>query len=1238
MLTTFLALAIAALLMAALLNRRHRPQLLTTCLVLSIVLHLLSLSIFSVVHMRAGKADEKAPLKPGARKIEIGSYAVRESRMSRSIRGETLKTETVDAHSSLDTAQPAKREPVKNTPARAQAELREGDVRSAGRVELKTPDIVPPKQSLVEPLDAAPDRPLEVAPLPLAAAQLSQPVTKIEQTDIGRRSRTFDVAQAAQTTLTQPSEKPNAPLKNGAQAPARTSLTLAAPGAHRREVGEAIQPAQIRETLDRLTDRAAQIDKPRRPATDARTAGVGPDGADVTLEKRAAAAPQPGGKQIAAVQLVGQARLVSGSLAPENPGGIERRKNEVGGYSADALGVANRLTPIRLSDARPLLKSANAGKSDPGATRSDNLEWSSVKGSPIVPDGFESADGKPRALVSDTAPSKDPSRLGPGGGAFAGLSAQAPSVRDSVSDLPGNGSRLAAYNDRGPAMEMAMVPNNRKETGPAANQPGPSTLTAAKRGGGLGGGQAATARVRPGRDVFTGGKTAGAGSGTMVEGSGAGLQPRTQAGGGSDDKLADVQAGVGNHAGLGLTDIGSPVKSVSSASQGASSGGGQGLQPAASAIGMKRRPGAASSGAAIAAGAAGVARPSPTGRSAPRAGGDSFVGRNTGGAGSSSESTASREFEQVGAVGTLTIADGGARDLAGRMNLERYPGTPAQQGAGGPGGGTGGQSELFPGKAGGVVAADAGGALQRFHAPGIAGGGAPAASVGNMLISAGLQPEGSATASGAAGKELLAAMNTSADSADSIGLAIMASTASTPPAQRSSGVVMTTASGLAPAQSLQVGKANGGDPLATSRMGGGRGGEMVRTIADGAGDRTPGRMDMRLAVGAGQPKARATADITMAGPGKEVLRTFLTVGNAPNPAFVPQKAIYQMRKPEKRRQFIKELGGTKQTEEAVEKALVWLGSAQSDDGRWDVDGFKTLRECGGAGDLVNEDMVVTGMSLLTYLGAGYTHIEGEHKETVRKGLDWLLNCEKENGDFRGAGQMYGQAIATAALCESYSLTGDKRLLAPARRAVQFIINSQTAESGWRYAPRDENDTSVTGWQILALKSAQIAGIEVPEQTFKWTKLWLDKVRQGRAGGLYSYKVGHVVTPVMTAEGAFCQLFTGARTKTPETVESIAFLMNNQPVWDPRNRSVNMYYWYYATLAIYLSGAQEFEVWNAAMTKALLKGRNASGPAAGSWDPVDQLGPRGGRIYSTAIGALCLEVYYRFLPLYKQKSR
>ena len=190
---------------------------------------------------------------------------------------------------------------------------------------------------------------------------------------------------------------------------------------------------------------------------------------------------------------------------------------------------------------------------------------------------------------------------------------------------------------------------------------------------------------------------------------------------------------------------------------------------------------------------------------------------------------------------------------------------------------------------------------------------------------------------------------------------------------------------------------------------------------------------------------------------------------------------------------------------------------------------------------------------------------------------------------------------------------------------------------WRYQPRSgDNDTSVAGWQLLALKSAQLAGLKVPEKHFLGIRAWLDAVRKGEQGGLFSYKPGHGPTPVMTAEGWFCQLFMRGDTGTQGEAESIQYLMQNLPSWDPDTPAlIHFYYWYYATLALHQADVPEFEAWNDALKAALLRGRVEEGPAAGSWDPVCQLGPRGGRIYATAMATLCLEVYYRYLPFYRQ---
>jgi len=352
-------------------------------------------------------------------------------------------------------------------------------------------------------------------------------------------------------------------------------------------------------------------------------------------------------------------------------------------------------------------------------------------------------------------------------------------------------------------------------------------------------------------------------------------------------------------------------------------------------------------------------------------------------------------------------------------------------------------------------------------------------------------------------------------------------------------------------------------------------------------------------------------------------------------AMPSKKAIYQLRAPDKRRAYIDELGGSRETEDAVEAALDWLAGAQSDDGRWDVDGLRGVRRTGGAGNQENGDVGVTGLSLLAYLGAGYTHRQGKHAEAVRQGLDWLVAGMGADGDLRRGGQMYDQAMATAALCETLSLTGDTAYEPAARKAVDFILAAQNPGLAWRYEPREENDTSVTGWQILALKSAEVAGIAVPAQHYRWTEQWLNKVRRGEKGGLYAYRDGHTVTPVMTAEGWFCQLFMDEGSRSRGQEESVAYLMEHLPVWAPEiPGAVHFYYWYYSTLALHLSGSDAFARWNDAITAALLRGRVTEGPAAGSWDPVSHLGARGGRVYTTATAALCLEVYYRYLPFYK----
>jgi uncharacterized membrane protein YhaH (DUF805 family) len=327
------------------------------------------------------------------------------------------------------------------------------------------------------------------------------------------------------------------------------------------------------------------------------------------------------------------------------------------------------------------------------------------------------------------------------------------------------------------------------------------------------------------------------------------------------------------------------------------------------------------------------------------------------------------------------------------------------------------------------------------------------------------------------------------------------------------------------------------------------------------------------------------------------------------------------------------LGGTTETQVAVEKALKWLADHQSQDGRWDVDGFERPGEqCGGRGTATNEDVAATALSLLAFLASGHTHeSDGPYRQTVKKAVKWLVAQEKNGkGDLRGPGNMYDQGMAAIALAETYGMTHDPYLRPVVERAVAFIISAQSkATGGWRYFPDDPGDTSVFGWQIMALRSAAMAGVPVPREAFDRAAKYLANVGGGENGGLYGYQDKRP-SPAMVAEGMFARQLLGHRPAEPMMIESAAFLRKRLPT----AKEINLYYWYYGTLALFQHQGESWSAWNKSMREALLPLQDKKSPNDGSWPPQGQWAT-GGRVVQTAMAALCLEVYYRYLPLYSE---
>jgi hypothetical protein len=340
-------------------------------------------------------------------------------------------------------------------------------------------------------------------------------------------------------------------------------------------------------------------------------------------------------------------------------------------------------------------------------------------------------------------------------------------------------------------------------------------------------------------------------------------------------------------------------------------------------------------------------------------------------------------------------------------------------------------------------------------------------------------------------------------------------------------------------------------------------------------------------------------------------------------------------------------GGTMASEEAVALALKWLSEHQNSDGSWNF-AHQLSPHCAGRcdhpGRQQQAQIAATALGLLPFLGAGETHRQGHYKRNVDMALKYLGRAMYQNGGngslWEPGGKFYSHGLAAIALCEAYGMTRDSTLEQAAQKSIDFIVTYQDpVGGGWRYFPqRPDGDTSVVGWQMMALKSANMAYLKVPSDTIRKAGYFLDSVQEEN-GAVYGYN-----TPgsgsATSAIGLLCRMYMGWDHDRPALVRGVSILSENGPSLDntgpPRN---NMYYNYYGTQVLHHYGGYEWTKWNAAMRDYLVATQSKSGHEAGSWyfDGTDLGSMAGGRLYCTALATMTLEVYYRHLPLYSDQS-
>jgi hypothetical protein len=326
-------------------------------------------------------------------------------------------------------------------------------------------------------------------------------------------------------------------------------------------------------------------------------------------------------------------------------------------------------------------------------------------------------------------------------------------------------------------------------------------------------------------------------------------------------------------------------------------------------------------------------------------------------------------------------------------------------------------------------------------------------------------------------------------------------------------------------------------------------------------------------------------------------------------------------------------GGSAASEAAVARGLEWLARHQAPDGSWrfDLSACRCDGACRNPGS-VRSTTAATGIALLPFLGAGQTHERGEHAQTVTRGLYYLMSkmqATPRGGDL-SEGTMYGHGVATLALAEALGMTRDRMLVPYVRDAVRFLETSQDMHGGgWRYLPGQPGDTTVTAWQLAALKSAALAGVEVPSPTIHGICEFLDRV-QVHGGEGYGYIAPQKDRPCTSAIGLLCRIYT-AWPEQATLDRGLAKLAARGP-----DREA-VYQNFYLSQALLLRNHPAWPRWNAKNRDQLVARQDGVGHEAGSWSFADADTAPGGRLGHTALAILTLEVYYRLLPIYTDEA-
>ena len=304
-------------------------------------------------------------------------------------------------------------------------------------------------------------------------------------------------------------------------------------------------------------------------------------------------------------------------------------------------------------------------------------------------------------------------------------------------------------------------------------------------------------------------------------------------------------------------------------------------------------------------------------------------------------------------------------------------------------------------------------------------------------------------------------------------------------------------------------------------------------------------------------------------------------------------------------------------EASVDLAVGYLAQTQNPDGSWPSS--------------FGRNNGINGLCLLAFLGRGHVPRRGPYRDVVDRAIRFIRATQDKIGLYRSPnpsnGQMYEHGLSTLAMIEAYGFVPTADMRASVQKAISLIVRSQSQNGGWRYQPQPgDHDLSVTVMQVVALRAALNARLEVPPQT---TRKALRYVRRCvvRRGG-FAYQPGGEPGPARTAAGCLSMQLLGAF-DDPAVKKGLDFLQIRH--YGP---GVDHFWYmnYYAMQANFQAGGEYWAKWHPKVREFLLSQQKEDGSWPG-FTSQQYNGPA--RCYSTAMGAMALEVYLHYLPAYQR---